>query len=104
MLLKSLKLFTAGHIILRGWCENYTNYCSDSGNLPFDPKRSRTSQKIGVKQHENHGKKAPEKDDRMILWFEVDDTGCGMNLNSFEKIVLRTVLIHKKNQFKTNSW
>lgn len=28
-------------------------------------------------------KKACKKDNRMILWFEVDDTGCGRNLKTF---------------------
>lgn len=35
------------------------------------------------KQQGNHMKKACKKDNRMILWFEVDDTGCGRNLKTF---------------------
>ena len=30
-------------------------------------------------------KKAWKKDNKMILWFEIDDTGCGMNLKKYLK-------------------
>jgi hypothetical protein len=32
-----------------------------------------------LRQHGNHLKKACKKENKMILWFEIDDTGCGMN-------------------------
>ncbi|KAG5245519.1 histidine kinase family protein [Salix suchowensis] len=54
----SIKFTTTGHIILRGWCET----------------------SIHLMTHGNHTKKAWKKDNKMILWFEIDDTGCGMNL------------------------
>jgi hypothetical protein len=32
-----------------------------------------------LRQQGNHLKKACKKENKMILWFEIDDTGCGMN-------------------------
>lgn len=44
-----------------------------------------------MKQHENHAKKTSKKDNKTILWFEVDDTGCGKNLKTCrEKTALKT--------------
>jgi hypothetical protein len=40
-----------------------------------------------MKQHENHSKNTSNIDNKMILWFEVDDIGCGMtNKISIEKL------------------
>ena len=72
-------MLSAGHIILRGWCEN-PNVSTDSGKFSPDPKKSLSALKPKLKQHGNHMKKANKKDNKMILWFEVDDTGCGMIL------------------------
>lgn len=69
-------MFPAGHVILRGSCENTSG---DIRRILFDHKNSRPSHKAKLKQG-NHVKKAPKKDNKMILWFEVDDTGCGTHL------------------------
>lgn len=69
-------MFPAGHVILRGSCENTSG---DIRRIPFDQKNLRRSHKAKLKQG-NHVKKAQKKDDKMILWFEVDDTGCGTHL------------------------
>ncbi|XVF18045.1 hypothetical protein REPUB_Repub10bG0177600 [Reevesia pubescens] len=74
----SIKFTTSGHIILRGWCEN-PNVSSYSGKFSTDPKKPLSLLKTKLKQHGNHMKKASKRDNKMILWFEVDDTGCGID-------------------------
>ncbi|RDX82119.1 Histidine kinase 1, partial [Mucuna pruriens] len=81
----SIKFTLSGHIILRGWCEN-PNSCSDNTNFPLEKKKSRCSQKTRAKQHENHAKRTPNRDNKMILWFEVDDTGCGIDPSKWESV------------------
>ncbi|TKY55927.1 Histidine kinase 1 [Spatholobus suberectus] len=81
----SIKFTLSGHIILRGWYEN-SNSCSDNTNFPLEQKKSRCSQKTRAKQHENHGKRTSNRDNKMILWFEVDDTGCGIDPSKWESV------------------
>ena len=64
----------AGHIILRGWCET-SNNLNDVGNFCTDQKKSRFPNWTKMKQQGDHTKN--EKDNKMTLWFELDDTGCG---------------------------
>ncbi|CAB4318194.1 unnamed protein product [Prunus armeniaca] len=78
----SIKFTTSGHVILRGSCENTSG---DIRRIPFDQKNLRPSHKAKLKQG-NHVKKAPKKDDKMILWFEVDDTGCGIDPGKWESV------------------
>lgn len=63
------------------------------------------SPKTRTKQHENQANKASNSDNKMIIWFEVDDTGCGMNRKaSLEKQHLKlSLLLQKKKQFKAKS-
>ncbi|KAL7615436.1 hypothetical protein Lser_V15G07175 [Lactuca serriola] len=56
----SIKFTTSGYIILRGWCE-------DPHSLIENGKRSC-------------------KDNKVILWFEVDDTGCGIDPSKWESV------------------
>ncbi|XVF15940.1 hypothetical protein REPUB_Repub09cG0199000 [Reevesia pubescens] len=81
----SIKFTTSGHIILRGWCEN-ANVSSDSGKFSPDPKKPLSALKTRLKQHGNHMKKASKRDNKMILWFEVDDTGCGIDPSKWESV------------------
>lgn len=62
----------AGHIILRGWCERTNN---NTEKLYIDKKDPRPAPKS--KQHVSHAKEDGTKDNKITLWFEVDDTGCG---------------------------
>lgn len=73
-------MFPAGHIILRGSCENL-NSSGDTRRISPDQKSLWSSHKAKLKQG-NYAKKAHKKDNKMILWFEVDDTGCGMHLRT----------------------
>lgn len=70
-------MFPAGHIILRGSCENL-DASGDTRRISLDQKSLRSSHKAKLKQG-NNAKKNPKKDNKMVLWFEVDDTGCGMH-------------------------
>ncbi|XP_020208267.1 histidine kinase 1 [Cajanus cajan] len=81
----SIKFTISGHIILRGWCEN-PNSCSDDTNFPLEQKKSRCSQKTKAKQHENNAKRISNRDNKMKLWFEVDDTGCGIDPSKWESV------------------
>ncbi|TKY70318.1 Histidine kinase 1 [Spatholobus suberectus] len=81
----SIKFTPSGHIILRGWCEN-PNSSVDSPNFPLDQKKSRSLQKFREKPNANHAKKTSIKDNKVILWFEVDDTGCGIDPSKWDSV------------------
>ncbi|RDX66597.1 Histidine kinase 1, partial [Mucuna pruriens] len=83
--LNSFKCVAAGHIILRGWYEN-TNSSVDSPNFLLDQKKSRSSQKSREKPNANHAKRTSIKDNKVILWFEVDDTGCGIDPSKWDSV------------------
>lgn len=78
------KCVAAGHIILRGWCENSSTF-SDTTKFPLDQKKARCAIKPKLRHQGNHIKKASKKEKKAILWFEIDDTGCGINFENFEK-------------------
>ncbi|XP_057965116.1 histidine kinase 1 [Malania oleifera] len=81
----SVKFTTSGHIILRGWCEN-SNDSSRTKKLSRDQKETRSALKSMLKQHGNNAKKACRKDNKIIVWFEVDDTGCGIDPSKWESV------------------
>lgn len=45
----------------------------------MDQKKSRFPNRTKMKQQGDHTKNAFKKDNKMTLWFELDDTGCGMS-------------------------
>ncbi|CAH2049728.1 unnamed protein product [Thlaspi arvense] len=81
----SIKFTTSGYIVLRGWCE--TPYASGntrkSSSNPID---SWCTHKTNMKQHINQAKRSLKKENKMILWFEVDDTGCGIDPSKWESV------------------
>ncbi|XP_004512149.1 histidine kinase 1 isoform X1 [Cicer arietinum] len=81
----SIKFTTSGHVILRGWCENL-NSCNDSPNFYLDQKKSRTLHKSKEKPNANHAKRISMRDNKMILWFEVEDTGCGIDPSKWDSV------------------
>ncbi|GAV64843.1 Response_reg domain-containing protein/HisKA domain-containing protein/HATPase_c domain-containing protein [Cephalotus follicularis] len=81
----SIKFTTSGHIILRGWCEN-SNTLNASGKFPILLKKSCCALKAKLKHPGSHLEKASEKDNKVILWFEVDDTGCGIDPSKWESV------------------
>ncbi|KAH1163452.1 hypothetical protein GLYMA_01G164800v4 [Glycine max] len=81
----SIKFTPSGHIILRGWCEN-PNSSIGSPNFPLDQKKSRSLQKCRERPNANHAKRTSIKDKKVILWFEVDDTGCGIDPSKWDSV------------------
>ncbi|XP_009612595.1 histidine kinase 1 isoform X2 [Nicotiana tomentosiformis] len=81
----SLKFTTSGYIILRGWCES-ANTFSRTGNFPLNQKDSWSAPKVKLKRQESQGKKLSKKDNKMILWFEVEDSGCGIDPSKWESV------------------
>ncbi|KAL4577715.1 hypothetical protein LXL04_013826 [Taraxacum kok-saghyz] len=57
----SIKFTTSGYIILRGWCEHPHSVTEN-------------------------GKRSCKNDNKVILWFEVDDTGCGIDPSKWESV------------------
>ncbi|KAK6924505.1 Signal transduction response regulator, receiver domain [Dillenia turbinata] len=81
----SIKFTTSGHIILRGWCEN--SITSDDGEKKsLEKKDSRSTIKAKLKQHRNQTKRACKKENKVTLWFEVDDTGSGIDPSKWETV------------------
>ncbi|KAG5530031.1 hypothetical protein RHGRI_030409 [Rhododendron griersonianum] len=80
----SLKFTTSGYIVLRGWCEN-PNSCSTSRKFPLDANESWNTRKRNLKQYVNHPKRCC-KENKVVLWFEVDDTGCGIDPSKWESV------------------
>ncbi|CAN1122419.1 Histidine kinase 1 [Linum perenne] len=81
----SIKFTTSGHIILRGWCENLNSF-DYAEKFPADNKKMKCAIKAKLRQHGNHMKKATKKENKVILWFEVDDTGCGIDPSKWESV------------------
>ncbi|KAL1316026.1 histidine kinase 1-like isoform X2 [Arachis hypogaea] len=81
----SIKFTPSGHIILRGWCE-YPNSCNGSPIFPLEQKKSRCIQKAREKQNANNEKRTTKRDNKVILWFEVDDTGCGIDPSKWDSV------------------
>ncbi|MED6108456.1 Histidine kinase 1 [Stylosanthes scabra] len=81
----SIKFTPSGHIILRGWCE-YPNSCNSSPIFPLEQKKSRCIQKSREKQNANNVKRTTKRDNKVILWFEVDDTGCGIDPSKWDSV------------------
>ncbi|KAF2306279.1 hypothetical protein GH714_016200 [Hevea brasiliensis] len=79
----SIKFTTSGHIVLRGWCEIAFN---ETTKFPLDQKKARCALKTKLRQQGNHMKKTSKKENKVILWFEVDDTGCGIDPSKWESV------------------
>ncbi|KAL0380629.1 UNVERIFIED_CONTAM: Histidine kinase [Sesamum angustifolium] len=81
----SIKFTTSGYIILRGWCET-ADTDSKTREVSLNPRESWCAQKLKRKREASHGKICSTKDNKMILWFEVEDTGCGIDPNKWESV------------------
>ncbi|CAN4083452.1 unnamed protein product [Withania somnifera] len=77
----SLKFTTSGYIILRGWCGS-----ARGGNFSLNQKDSWSAPKVKLKPQASQGKKFSKKDNKMILWFEVEDSGCGIDPSKWESV------------------
>ncbi|KFK40157.1 hypothetical protein AALP_AA3G337600 [Arabis alpina] len=81
----SIKFTTTGHIILRGWCENL-NSLHDEMSLTGDRKKPWAPIKTKLVHHRNHSQKSCKNENKMVLWFEVDDTGCGIDPSKWDSV------------------
>ncbi|KAF3440315.1 hypothetical protein FNV43_RR18599 [Rhamnella rubrinervis] len=81
----SIKFTTSGHIILRGWCQNVNTF-SHTEKFTIEQKKSWCAHKMKLRHQGNHTQKATNKDNKMIIWFEVDDTGCGIDPSKWESV------------------
>ncbi|KAK1410483.1 hypothetical protein QVD17_37020 [Tagetes erecta] len=78
----SIKFTTSGYIILRGWCEDPHSFV-ENGKFSLDQKALWPAPKNKMIQQEIQDK---NKDNKVILWFEVDDTGCGIDPSKWESV------------------
>ncbi|WCJ32650.1 histidine kinase 1 [Euphorbia peplus] len=81
----SIKFTTSGHIILRGWCEDLNTF-NDTTKFPLDHKKLRCAFKTKLRQQASHMRKASKKENKVVLWFEIDDTGCGIDSSKWESV------------------
>lgn len=56
------------------------NSLHDEMSLAVDRKKPWTPMKAKMVQHKNHLQKTCKNTNKLVLCFEVDDTGCGMKL------------------------
>ncbi|KAI3502827.1 hypothetical protein L1887_31169 [Cichorium endivia] len=82
----SIKFTTSGYIIVRGWCENLKSF-SDNENFYVDQKALWSAFQKRLKRQGLHEKCTSCKNDNtMILYFEVEDTGCGIDPSKWESV------------------
>ncbi|KAM7262611.1 hypothetical protein ACFE04_000294 [Oxalis oulophora] len=81
----SIKFTTSGHVVLRGWCEA-PNTINDTGKFHFGQKKLQPGLKTKWKENGHNLKKSCKKENKMILRFEVDDTGCGIDASKWESV------------------
>ncbi|KAH9288082.1 hypothetical protein KI387_032199, partial [Taxus chinensis] len=78
----SIKFTSSGHIILRGWCDYSTVNKKRDGESEND-RDSWFSRKFSFGQSERRTSQSQEK---ITLWFEVEDTGCGIDPSKWETV------------------
>uniref|UniRef100_A0A1D1XNQ3 histidine kinase n=1 Tax=Anthurium amnicola TaxID=1678845 RepID=A0A1D1XNQ3_9ARAE len=79
----SIKFTSSGNIILRGWCESGQTSKLES---PLGGMVSQFVVKTKAKQYGGVAREDCDKNDRITLWFEVDDTGCGIDPSKWESV------------------
>ncbi|XP_077246596.1 histidine kinase 1 [Tasmannia lanceolata] len=80
----SIKFTPSGHVTLRGWCESSNTF--NKTELYLDQNKPRPALKTKSKQHGKLVQGTSKKDNRITLWFEVDDTGCGIDPSKWESV------------------
>ncbi|KAL4569046.1 hypothetical protein LXL04_024673 [Taraxacum kok-saghyz] len=81
----SIKFTTSGYIIVRGWCENLKSF-SDNENFYVDQKALWAAFQKRLKRQGLRHKTSSQNDNTMILYFEVEDTGCGIDPSKWESV------------------
>ncbi|KAK9713222.1 hypothetical protein RND81_06G012800 [Saponaria officinalis] len=79
----SIKFTTSGHIMVRGWCKR-PEICSTRGRLPFN--QDSTFVSTNKLRQQQLKKNASKLENQVILWFEIDDTGCGIDPRKWESV------------------
>ncbi|CAI9110958.1 OLC1v1011070C1 [Oldenlandia corymbosa var. corymbosa] len=83
----SIKFTTSGHIILRGWCDMPNNVVTSTTMSPVVQKELWAVHRTKLKQnHKSEEKKVFKSENKMVIWFEVDDTGCGIDPSKWESV------------------
>lgn len=78
----SIKFTSLGHIILRAWCENsIVNKKMDGASE--NGRDSWFSKKLSFGQSE---RKTYPSQEKITVWFEVEDTGCGIDPSKWESV------------------
>lgn len=78
----SIKFTSSGHIILRAWCENsIVNKKMDGASE--NGRESWFSKKLSFGQSE---RKTYASQKKITVWFEVEDTGCGIDPSKWESV------------------
>eukprot|EP01018_Ginkgo_biloba_P016605 Gb_09571 [translate_table: standard] len=78
----SMKFTSSGHIILRGWCENSMVNRKTDGSYENN-KDSWFSKKL---RFGSPDKRSALDQEKITLWFEVEDTGCGIDPSKWETV------------------
>ncbi|KAK1439212.1 hypothetical protein QVD17_05028 [Tagetes erecta] len=81
----SIKFTTSGSIILRGWCENLNSF-SNNENFFVDHRALWNAYQKKIKRKGLDGKRTSKNDNIVILFFEVEDTGCGIDPSKWESV------------------
>ncbi|GMH06557.1 hypothetical protein Nepgr_008397 [Nepenthes gracilis] len=81
----SIKFTTSGHIVLRGWC-NKSNVHSGMGRTLHNQKECTSANAPKSKEQAAIANITRRKDNKMAFWFEVDDTGCGIDPSKWESV------------------
>ncbi|KAK9074779.1 hypothetical protein SSX86_003097 [Deinandra increscens subsp. villosa] len=81
----SIKFTTSGYIILRGWCENLNSF-GNNENYFVDQRALWSAYQKKIKRKELDKNKTSKNDNTVILFFEVEDTGCGIDPSKWESV------------------
>nr|AAQ10680.2 cold inducible histidine kinase 1 [Catharanthus roseus] len=81
----SMKFTTSGHIIVRGWCENQNPSISIRSSS-INQKECWRLQRLKLKHQDSNDQKSFRKENKVVLWFEVEDTGCGIDPSKWESV------------------
>lgn len=75
------------------------NSLHDEMSLTVDRKKPWAPVKTKLVHHRNHLHKSCKNENKIVLWFEVDDTGCGMTLEFLNYILFIPNFPGSESQF-----
>ncbi|KAJ7517164.1 hypothetical protein O6H91_21G012600 [Diphasiastrum complanatum] len=80
----SIKFTSSGHVVLRGRCELASSGVTKDG--VFTDKDNYFSVPSTFGKGRSHRVPNSQRFDKVVLWFEVDDSGCGIDPSKWESI------------------